>query len=146
MDTPSPQDKETPVSDIFDSYTEVKKEILVIESRKTAYKLFSTAAVILIFDMISVFQIGMPLSFVMPEIFIIPLVFAGLGLLAFKEPLVAIILGIVAMIGIWIYFAAVAGMITLTQGWLGKAIVIYLLLAGLQNAREAHRVRQELKG
>ena len=31
------------------------------------------------------------------------------------------------------------------SGWLGKTIVIYLLIAGFQSAREAIRIKKELK-
>lgn len=146
MDTSPPHDKENPVSDIFEGYTEVKKEVLAIETRKAAYKLFSVAGVLLIFNLIAVIASGIPLSYVLLDILIFPVVFVGLGLLAFKEPMVATILGMVIIFGLWIYNAVVVDMVTLTQGWLGKAIVIYLLFAGMQNAREAHRVKQELKG
>ncbi|MBL7745820.1 MAG: hypothetical protein JNM19_00210, partial [Chitinophagaceae bacterium] len=74
-----------------------------------------------------------------------PVIFLGLGFLATKEPLVATVLGILIMIGYWIYIAVALDISFLLKGWLGKAIIIYLLFAGLQNAREAHHIRQELK-
>jgi hypothetical protein len=34
--------------------------------------------------------------------------------------------------------------LTILAGWLGKAIIIYLVIAGFQNATEAKRIKKEL--
>ncbi|HEV7780774.1 MAG TPA: hypothetical protein VGO58_05890 [Chitinophagaceae bacterium] len=134
------------VSGIYDGYKDTQREILAIETRKASYKLFTIAVVLLIFNIIAVGIAGIPLSYVLFQVLLFPLIFGVMGLLAFKEPLLAIILGMLVMFGYWIYIAAVFDTRTLLQGWIGKAIIIYLLLAGLQNAREAHRIRRELAG
>jgi hypothetical protein len=79
------------------------------------------------------------------DILLFPVIFLALGFLSVKEPMVAIVLGMVIMIGFWVYIVVAIDVSYLLKGWLGKAIIIYLLFAGLQNAREAHRIRQELK-
>jgi hypothetical protein len=138
-------DSENIVADIYDGYNDTQREILAIEIRKTRNKLFTIAAVLLVFNLLAVMISGVPLSYVIGDILLFPVIFVGLGFLAIKEPLVAIALGFLIMIGFWLYIAFALDISFLLKGWLGKAIIIYLLFAGLQNAREAHRIRQELK-
>jgi hypothetical protein len=138
-------DSENIVADIYDGYNDTQREILAIEIRKTRNKLFTIAAVLLVFNLLAVMISGVPLSYVIGDILLFPVIFVGLGFLATKEPLVAIALGFLIMIGFWLYIAFALDISFLLKGWLGKAIIIYLLFAGLQNAREAHRIRQELK-
>ena len=138
-------DSENIVADIYDGYNDTQREILAIEIRKTRNKLFTIAAVLMIFNLLAVMLSGVPLSYVIGDILLFPVIFVGLGFLATKEPLVAIVLGFLIMIGFWLYIAFALDISFLLKGWLGKAIIIYLLFAGLQNAREAHRIRQELK-
>lgn len=146
MQDPLPStDSENIVADIYDGYNDTQREILAIEIRKTRNKLFTIAAVLMIFNLLAVMLSGVPLSYVIGDILLFPVIFVGLGLLATKEPLVAIALGFLIMIGFWLYIAFALDISFLLKGWLGKAIIIYLLFAGLQNAREAHRIRQELK-
>lgn len=146
MQDPLPStDSENIVADIYDGYNDTQREILAIEIRKTRNKLFTIAAVLLVFNLLAVMISGVPLSYVFGDILLFPVIFVGLGFLAIKEPLVAIVLGFLIMIGFWLYIAFALDISFLLKGWLGKAIIIYLLFAGLQNAREAHRIRQELK-
>ncbi len=142
---PKPADTENIVADIYDGYNDTQREVLAIEIRKARNKLFTVAAVLLIFNLLAVMISGIPISYVIGDILLFPVIFLGLGFLATKEPLVATVLGILIMIGYWIYIAVALDISFLLKGWLGKAIIIYLLFAGLQNAREAHRIRQDLK-
>jgi len=132
------------VSGIYDGYTDTQRELLAIETRKTSYKLFTIAAVLLVFNILAVGIAGIPISYVLFAVFLFPVIFTVLGILAFKEPFLAIVLGLLVMFGYWIYIAITIDTRTLLQGWLGKAIIIYLLFAGLQNGKEAHRIRREL--
>jgi hypothetical protein len=76
---------------------------------------------------------------------VIPVLLAGLAFLALREPLLAMIIAAIIFIAAWIYTISVMGGQAAVSGWLVKAIVIYLLIAGFQNAREAQRIRKELK-
>ena len=134
------------VADLYDSYNDTQKEILVIEIRKTRNKLFTVAAIIFVLDFIGLISLKAVAAETILFIAIVPLVYVGLGFFALKEPLAAIILGIALIIGIWIYIAVNTGTASIIKGWLIKAAIVYLLLAGLQNAREAHRIKKELKG
>lgn len=137
--------EENIVSDIYEGYHEIKKEILAIETRKASIKLFTVAAVLLFFNLLAVITSGVPFSYVWFDTLLLPVLFTGLGFLSFKEPYVASISGMVLMFGIWIYNAIVWDILFLVQGWLWKGLIIYLLFAGFQNAREAHRARRDLR-
>lgn len=133
------------VADIYDGYHDTQKELLAIETHKASYKQFTIAGVLLLFNILAVAASGIPISYVWLDVILFPVLFTGLGFLAFKEPLVATLCGMLLVFGFWIYIAVAIDITSLLKGWLGKAIVIYLLFAGLQNAREAHRIRRELK-
>lgn len=133
------------VAPIYDGYQDTQLELLAIETRKAAYKQFSIGAVLLMFNILAVTASGIPFAYVWLDVILFPVLFTGLGFLALKEPLVATLIGMILVFGYWIYIAIAIDITSLMKGWLGKAIIIYLLLAGLQNAREAHRIRKELK-
>lgn len=143
--TPEPPVDENIVSDIYDGYHDTQKELLAIETRKASYKMFTIAVVLFLFNMLALAASGIPFSYVWLDVTLFPVLFTGLGFLSFKEPLVANIAGMILIFGLWIYIAISLDVTSVLKGWLGKAIVIYLLFAGLQNAREAHRIRKELK-
>jgi hypothetical protein len=138
-------EEENIVADIYDGYNDTQREILAIEIRKTRNKLFTVAGVLLFFNLLAVIVSQVPVETVIFDILLFPVIFLALGFLSVKEPMVAIVLGMVIMIGFWVYIVVAIDVSYLLKGWLGKAIIIYLLFAGLQNAREAHRIRQELK-
>ena len=70
----------------------------------------------------------------------------GLAFLAMKEPLLTMIIAALIIVAVWIYIIAMNGSQAAITGWLGKAILVYLLIAGFQSAREAQRIKKELKG
>lgn len=141
----TPQEDENIVSGMYDGYQEMQKEILAIEIRKTRNKLFTIAALIFIFDLIAVSAIGAADLRSLLIISVVPLIYVGLAFLSLKEPLLAMVIGAIIIIGLWIYVIAITGAVAAITGWLSKALIIYLLFAGFQNAREAHRIKQELK-
>ncbi len=133
------------VADLYDSYNDSQKEILAIESRKTRNKIFTVGLIIFISDLLGLIRLDAVTGQTILYISIVPLIYVGLGFFALKEPLAAIIIAAVIIIGLWIYIIASTGAASVIQGWLIKAVVIYLLLAGLQNAKEAQRIKKELK-
>ena len=140
------QQEENVVSDLYDNYNETQKEILAIEIRKTKNKLISIAIVIFAFDLFSLLVINAVSPATLVWILIIPLILAGLAFLSVKEPLAAMIIGAVIIVGLWVYTIVATGGRAAISGWIGKAIIIYLLIAGFQNAREATKIKSELKG
>jgi hypothetical protein len=134
-----------PVSEIFDNYNETQREILAIETRKTKNKLIIIAVVIFLFDFIAISVLNLLTVSAIGSILIIPVIMGLLALLANKEPLLSMILATLVLFGIWIYTIAVLGVGAAKIGLLSKIVLITLLLTGFQNAREAQRIKRELK-
>jgi hypothetical protein len=65
--------------------------------------------------------------------------------LANKEPVIAMILSAIIIVGIWVYTIVITNGTAAISGWISKAIIIYLLIAGFQSAKEANKIKRELK-
>jgi len=139
------QPEENVVVGLYDNYHETQKEILAIEIRKTRNKLITIAVIIFVFDLIALSMINTISLQTMIWVSVLPLVIIGLALFSIKEPLAAMVIAAMIIAGLWIYSIAVTGGLAAISGWLGKAIIIYLLFAGFQNAIEATRIKKELK-
>ena len=137
--------QENIVSDLYDGYNETQKEILQIELRKTRNKLFTLAGLIFALDLIVLITLdALQVRFILLTA-IVPALFVGLAFLSLREPLVAMIVGSVIIAAFWIYNAIQSGGMSAISGWIVKAVVVYLIIAGFQNAIEAHRIKRELK-
>lgn len=134
------------VTDLFDSYTDTQKEVLQIKLRKTKKILLWLAVILLIGDLLSLIVANGITATVFFYSLVYPALFVGLAFLALKEPVIAMIAAAVLFLLVWGYMIYVNGIIGLFTGWLGKAIVIYLLIAGFQSAVAANSIRKELKG
>ncbi len=131
---------------LFDGYQDTQKELLIIETKKTRNKIFTIAAVVFGFDLVGLLALGRPLSAdTLLIISVIPLIFIGLGLLATKEPMAGMVITIFIMLALWIYVISLYGAKGAITGWLAKAIIIYLSIAGFQSAKEAQRIKKELQ-
>ncbi len=130
---------------IFDDYQETQKEVLQITLRKLRKRLMILAAIIFGLD---VFALAVAQSLV-PEmlawISILPLLLLGLSFLAGWESLLAVIAASLLMLGIWGYAVIVNGPTAIISGWLGKVIVITILIAAFRDAKEVAELRKELK-
>jgi hypothetical protein len=139
------QPEENVVAGLYDNYHETQKEILAIEIRKTRNKLITVAVVIFAFDLLALMVADALMLQTFIWILIIPALIIGLAFFALKEPLAAMIIAAAIIVGLWIYSIVLTGGLAAVSGWLGKAVIIYLLIAGFQNAREATRIKKELK-
>jgi hypothetical protein len=138
------QQPDNSVSGYYENYSDTQKEVLAIEIRKTRNTLFTIAAIVLASDLLGLAVLN---AFVLEAILIIlivPAILIGLGFLALKEPLTAIIIAAVIIIGVWVYTIITVGGRAAIMGWLVKAIIIYFLIAGFQHAKEAMRIKKEL--
>src|SRR5258705_6253896 len=138
---PSPDNS---VSGYYENYSETQKEVYAMEVRKTRNTIFTVAAVFFASELLglavlSTFSVETVLTSL-----IVPAIIVGLGFLAVKEPMTAIIIAAVIVVGLWIYSIAVIGGRAAISGWLVKAIIIYFLIAGFQHAKEAMRIKKEL--
>jgi hypothetical protein len=135
---------ENVVSDIFDDYNDTQRELLNIETKKVRSKLFTIAAIFFGSVLLSLAISNIPVSDALIDVLIIPGGLVGLGFLANKEPLAAISIAAVIVIGLWVLQIVLLGGEHILRGLLVKGIIIYLLIAGFQSAKEAHKIRREL--
>jgi len=133
------------VSEIYDNYNEVQREVMEIEIRKTRNKLFTIAVVIFLFDLLALLVVNLVTSEALLIILVIPVIIAGLGLLANKEPMIAMIVSAIIIVGIWVYTIVITKGTAAISGWVSKAIIIYFIIAGFQSAKEATKIKRELK-
>jgi hypothetical protein len=140
------QPEENVVAGLYDIYHKTQKEILAIELRKTRNKLITIALVIFTFDLVAIIMANAVFLQTMFWISIVPVLIIGLAFIATREPLAAMIAATFIIVGLWVYSIVLTGILAAISGWLGKAVIIYLLFAGFQNAGEATRIKKELKG
>ena len=98
-----------------------------------------------VFNMIALLSIDLVNAESLMRIAVLPVIVAGLGFLANKEPFAALLLTALIIFAFWIYVVVLLGPVAIMSGWLGKLVILYLLMAGLQNARETRRIRNKLK-
>ena len=137
--------EENLVADIFDNYSETQKELLQIESRKVRNKLIGIGIVIFCFDLFATLTTNTLNLQVFIWLLLFPVLYLGLGMLAMREPLVAMIIGALIIVALWVYLFIQIGGYSLIMGWIPKIIIIYMLIAGFMSANEAHVIRRELK-
>ena len=139
------QPEENVVAGLYENYNETQKEILAIVIRKTRNKLITIAVVIFAFDLLAITMANAVFLQTMIWVSALPVIITGLAFFAIKEPLAAMIIAASMIAGLWVYSIILTGGLAAISGWLGKAIIIYLLFAGFQNAVEATRIKKELK-
>ncbi len=138
------QQDENSVSGYYESYSETQKDVLAIEIRKTRNILFTLTAIIFAGDLMGLLVLNVLIAEAILIILIVPVILTGLAFLAVKEPLPAITIAAVIIVGLWIYTIVVTRGQAAIMGWLIKAVIVYFLIAGFQHAREAVRIKKEL--
>lgn len=130
---------------LFDNFGETQKEILAIEIKKVRAKLFTIAIVFFAFDLFALLVAGIVTPSSLLIISILPAILAALALLSAKEPMLAMVIAALIIAALWVYVITILGARGAMAGWLAKAIIIYLVIAGFQSAREAQRIKKELR-
>ena len=129
---------------IFDNYNELQRDLLRIELRKTRNKILIIALILFLSDMLGL-MISNYLTF---QLFlwslIIPVILGCLAFLSAKEPLAAMIIASVIILGLWIYVISLTGSRGALSGFAVKIVVIGLLFGGFQSAREAQRIKKTM--
>ena len=134
---------ETGTTDIFDNDLETQKEMYAMYTKKTRNKLLTVAAVVFFFDLLALLVADFVTAETLGYILIIPAIVTGMAFLSLKEPMLGVIITAVIIVGIWIYMIVTTDATMAVRGWLAKAIIITLLLAGFQSAKEAQRIKKE---
>ena len=138
------QEPDNSVSGYYENYSETQKEVLAIELRKTRNTLFILAVIIFAGDILGLLMVNAIFLQAVLISLIVPAIMAGLAFLAGKEPMTAIVIAAVIIIGLWVYLMVISGGYSAVTGWIIKAIIIYFLIAGYQHAKEATRIKKEL--
>ena len=147
MSEQSPTTNQSPdnsVSGYYENYSETQREVYAMEVRKARNALFWVAIILFASELLG---LAVTKTFSMETFLIsliVPAIIVGLGFLAVKEAMTAIIIAAVVILGIWIYSIAVLGGRAAISGWLVKAVIIYFLIAGFQHAKEAMRIKKEV--
>ena len=116
-----------------------------IQTKKTRKVIITMAIIIFLVDLLAVSrQDGLNIQTV-SIVLIVPAIFIGLAFLAMREPMVAILLSSLILLAIWAYAVIILGPSGLISGWLIKSVLIFLMFAGIQNARTAQAIKRELK-
>lgn len=132
------------VSDLYEGYRDVQAHLVVTHSRKVRNAIFAIAALLFGSELLSLMMRGNPSAEVILYSAIIPLIVVGMGFLATRQPLVAIILVLLVFVAIIVLSIIVYGSRGAFSGALVKIIILYFLLAGIQSARQAERAKKEL--
>jgi len=132
------------VTEYYDSYKEVQQDILATETRKTRNTIFGVAALLLGSDLLALFMANAVTGTTFLYILVVPAVFAGLGFIALKQPMAAAISALVLFACLWTFTVYVYGGAQVLSGLIVKAIIITLLLLGINHAREAAKARKNL--
>lgn len=141
----NPDPQEHVVAGLYEGYSDTQKDIMEVEKRRTRNKLISLAILIFLMDLLGLAILNAVQPQTLLYIAVIPVIFTGLAFLALKEPMLAMIIAAIILLGAWTYTIVVTGARAAITGWLTKAIAIYLLIAGFQSAREVQRIKRELK-
>jgi hypothetical protein len=107
--------------------------------------LFILAAIFFVSELLGLLVLNAVFFLAFVVILIVPAIMVGLGFLAIKEPLIAMIIASVIIIGLWIYSIAITGGAAAITGWLVKGAVIYFIISGFRHATEANKIKRELK-
>ena len=113
--------------------------------RQARNAIFVVAGVQFVFGLILGFQAPEEERFVsIAFLTIISLIFLGLGLWANKKPYTAILIALI-FYGLLLVIDAIYDPSTIYRGIIFKAIIIFYLFRGLNNAREAQHMKELLR-
>ena len=129
---------------IFDSYEEVNKYTYYSELRLVRRRILTVALLMFLSDILGLLISEMLTVPLLLWSLVVPSVIAIMALLAFKEPLAAVIIVTVIVAGLWVYIISITGAKGAISGFLVKAIVIYLLISGIKSAKNAQRLKREV--
>lgn len=138
-------ESENVIADYYDNYQDTQKELLAIEMRRIRNALLTIAIIAFLSEFLGLLRLNSVDFMSILAISIIPALILGLAFLAPIQPMPAVIIAAVIVIGTWVWVIAMIGAQGMLMGWLVKAIIIYFLIAAFQHAREATRIRKELK-
>jgi hypothetical protein len=141
----NPEQNKDVISDYYEGYQHLELQSAETQIRKSRNAIFAIAVVMLLGDIITMAASS---AFTTTGLLIsigISAVFVGLALLTKKQPLTAILIALVLFLGLWIFALIVLGPEQIYKGIIVRGIILYFLITGIKHAREAERIRKELK-
>jgi hypothetical protein len=130
---------------LFPEYNDKETQLFIFksESKKAKNMIFGIAAVLFISEMLGMMMSsGAMTGELLAAALLFPMIFLGLGLLALKQPMSAIIISVVVFIAILVITYMVAGPRSLVSGLIAKGIIIFCLIGGFRNAKEAEKAKR----
>ena len=140
-----PTEETSIIADDLELYQTTQRDIYNILIRKVRNRLFWVAVCFLASDLLALAIMDAISAETVGASLIVPVIIAGLGFLALKEPLLATVVATMVIVGVWIYIIAIIGARGAMSGWLVRAITIFLVLSAFREASEAIKIRKELK-
>lgn len=143
-DANQPGNDQDVISGYYENYKETQAYIFATDSKKVRNTLIWIGAILFVGDFLALALTDLISGETILYASVFPVIYILFAFLALKQPRLAIILGFLvfaAIIGItfWAY-----GSRSLIKGALAKAIILYLLFAGLQSAKTAEQAKREL--
>ena len=136
--------QEGSIGEYYDNYKQTQAELLRVYSRKTKNAIFAIAGIWLVSELLGLAMANVFTTEILLSISLAPAILIAAGFFALKQPLAAIVVAAVVFAGFWILTILVVGGIGAISGLLIKAVIIYFLITGFQNAREANRIKKEI--
>ena len=132
------------ISDQYDDHRQLAEETMKSDSKKACIMLIVTAIVVFGFDMLAVYSSDVPFSLVWLNIIPVPIGLIGLGLLAIKEPMVAVVIAALLVFALWIFNLVPLSPVVIEKGLTQKGIAIGLLFGAYMFANCAMKEKQDL--
>jgi hypothetical protein len=132
------------ISEQYDHHKELAEEMMKSDSKKTGLLLFITAFIILGIDLWAVFSLEVPIAMVWMSLFLVPVGLIGLGLLAIKEPMVAVVIAALLVGVFWIFNLFPLSPIVIVSGLIPKGVVIIVLFGAFMFANFAMKEKRDL--
>lgn len=132
------------ISDQYDDHRQLAEETMKSDSKKACILLTVTAIVVFGFDMLATYSLDIPILMVWLNIIPVPIGLIGLGLLAVKEPMVAVIIAALLVFALWIFNLVPLSPVVIEKGLTQKGIAIGLLFGAYMFANFATKEKREL--
>lgn len=135
---------ESSIGEYYDNYKQTQLDLISVYSKKTRNSIFTVAGLWLASELLGLAIANAFTGRLILSVLLVPAVLIAVAFLALKQPFVAIIIAALVFTGVWALTIVVYGGVGAISGILIKAIIIYFLIAGFQNAREVNRITKEI--
>jgi hypothetical protein len=137
--------KENSILEPYEGYKETQIEVAAIHTRKVRNAMFYIAGLLLISDFLGLAIANRFELVLLISIFIFPVIFIGIGFLALKQPMIAVIAAALVFIFILILQIVVSGGFGAISGLILKGIVVYLIISAYQSTKEVQKAKKEIE-